>query len=798
MFTNYLKIAVRNLLKNKLFSGLNLMGLALGIAVALLLLVFVKEELSFDRYHSKVDRIYRGLAKVDYDDGEETTANLPNSVGPVMKNEIPGIEAQMRMWEFNYGEKAMINANEHKFSQENFFWADSSLMEIFDLKFLAGDPNTALNGPNMVILSKSVAERYFPGMDAVSQTIKIENSLTLEVTGVYEDFPLNSTLDAAIIGSFPTIGRMFRDLTWDNSSFETYFLLNPKANPRTIEKQMADVLNKYVAKDRQWQKFALQALKDVHLHSAEISDSYTERSGDPQQVRILIILAIVILVIACINYMNLATARAQQRFREVGITKAVGATRAQLASRFYLETAVLAALALGIALSLVLLFLPLFNQISGKQFEIKDILSPQILAGLLALWVLVVLLAGAYPALLLSAFSPKNLLQATFQQKSSGGLLRRSLVIVQFSASIMLMICTVLFYQQLNFIQQQNLGYNPEQVVAINMAGAQDATQVTTFINACKSIGTVMDVCQAQSFPGAGASGRSVSRPDKLQESFPVVTNHADNNILKILDIQLLAGNLAPMVDREPGDTAVKVVVNKLVSDFLGYTPEEAIGKKATNLFGYDRAEIVGVMDNFHFQDLHQPLGGYAFHNSPSEQKSYGLVRLNTKDLKGSMQQIQKVFDEVLPSSAFDYVFLDEHLDTLYRREHRTAMVVLVFSCLSILIACLGLFGLAAFTAERRTKEIGVRKVLGASVGSIVRLLSRDFLGLVLISLVFAVPVAWYFMHKWLNAFAFRIEIQWWVFALAGFLALLIAFLTVGVQSVRAATANPVKSLRSE
>lgn len=365
MFANYLKIAVRNLMKNKLFSGLNLMGLALGIAVALLLLVFVKEELSFDRYHSKFDRIYRSLAKVDYGDGEETWANVPNSVGPVMKNEIPGIEAQMRMWEFNYGENAMINANEQKFSQANLFWADSSMLKIFDLKFLAGDPNTALNGPNKVILSKSVAERYFPKMDAVSQTIKIENSLTLEVTGVYEDFPLNSTLDAAIIGSFPTVGRMYKELSWSNSSFETFFLLRPGTDPAKVQKLMAVVLDKYVPKEEQWQKFGLQALKDVHLHSAEISDSYTDRSGDPQQVKILIILAIVILVIACINYMNLATARAQQRFREVGITKVVGATRGQLAWRFYLETAVLAALALGIALSLVLLFLPLFNQISG-------------------------------------------------------------------------------------------------------------------------------------------------------------------------------------------------------------------------------------------------------------------------------------------------------------------------------------------------------------------------------------------------------------------------------------------------
>lgn len=797
MLTNYLKIALRNLLKNKLFTSLNLLGLALGIAVALLLLVFVKEELSFDRYHAKAERIYRALAKVEYDEGTETWATVPNSLGPVMKNEIPGIEAQMRMWEFNYGEKAMINANERKFSQGNFFWMDSSLVKIFDVKFLAGDPQTALNGPNKVILSKSVAERYFPDMDAVSQIIKLENSLSLEVTGVYEDFPHNSTLDAEVIGSFATTSR-YKDLTWDNSSFETFFLLNANTNPAGVEKQMARVLDKSVPKEEQWQKFALQALPSVHLGSANITDSYTERSGDPQQVRILIILAIVVLLIACINYMNLSTARSQQRFREVGITKAVGATRMQMARRFYLETALLVSLAVVAALVLITLFLPLFNQIAGKQFSMVDILTPAILLGLLGLWALIVLISGAYPALLLSAFNPKHLLQGSFQQKTSGGLLRRALVVTQFSASIILMICTVLFYQQLNFIQQRNLGYNPKQVVAVNLAAAQSPEQINAFSSACKSITAVEGLSLAQSFPGAGASGRSVSKPNALEQSFPVVTNRADNTILKVLDIKILAGNPAPMVERAPEDTTVKVVVNKLVSDFLGYTPEEAIGKKAINLFGYDRAEIVAVMDNFHFQNLHEPLRGYAFHNSTTEQKTYGLIRLNTLDLPQSMAQIEKVFDQTLPESAFDYIFLDEHLDTLYRREQRTALVVLVFSCLSILIACLGLFGLAAFTAEQRTKEIGVRKVLGASVGSIVALLSRDFLRLVTVAVIIAAPVAWYFMEAWLQEFAFRIQIEWWVFVLAGLMALLIAFVTVSAQSVRAAVANPVRSLRSE
>ena len=798
MLTNYLKIAFRNLLKNKLFAGLNLLGLALGIAVALLLLVFVKEELSFDRYHSNVAHIYRALAKVDFGDGEQTWAGLPNSMGPVMKNEITGIAEQMRMWEFNFGEKAMINADANKFSQENFYWADSSILRIFDIKLLSGDPATALNGPRKVILCKSVADRYFPNRNAVSQTIKIENSLVLEVTGVYEDFPSNSTLDAEVIGSFPTVERMHNELTWSNSSFETYFLLRPGVDPELVEKQFAKVLDKYVPKENQWQTFQLQALKDVHLQSTSVSSSYSERAGDPRQVRILIILALVILTIACINYMNLATARSQQRFREVGITKAVGATRMQLARRFYLETAVLVALAVGIALILVMVFLPLFNQLAGKTFGIKDVLTPTVLGGLFLIWLLVSFIAGSYPALMLSSFNPKNLLQASFRQKSSAGLLRRTLVVVQFSASIILMICTALFYQQLNYIQQRNLGYEPEQVVAINMSGADNNEQISAFTTACKSMGAVGATCRAQSFPGGAASGRSVSRPENLKESLPVGTNHVDDAILQVLDIKLLAGKSIPPGEKQAGDTTVQVVVNKLISDYLGYTPEEAIGKKAVNLFGYDRAEIVGVMENFHFEDFHQPIKGYAFHNANTEPLTYNLIKLNTKDLPQSMRQLKASFDKILPNSAFDFLFLDEHLNSLYRREQRTASVVMVFSCLSILIACLGLFGLAAFTAEQRTKEIGVRKVLGASVGSIVSLLSRDFLGLVMIAVVLATPVAWYFMSNWLKEFTYRIHIEWWVFVGAGFIAMLIAFVTVSMQSVRAAMVNPVKSLRSE
>lgn len=796
MLTNYLKIAIRNLMKNKLFTGLNVLGLALGIAVALLLLVYVQDEVSFDRYHSKVDRIYRGIVDVTFGDINETWSAYPNIVGPTMKNEVTGIEEQMRMWEHNFGEPAFVSAGQRKFVQKNFCWADSSLFKIFDVKMLDGNPATALNGPGKIILSKTVADKYFPGEDPIGQLIKIDNALDLEVTGVYEDFPQNSTLDAEVIGSFPSVAWTVNNLSWSNASFETFFLLNPGADPKALEKQFNKIYEKNVKPDNRWMKFRLQPMPEVHLYSATVGHSYSDRIGDPQQVRILIILAIVVLLIACINYMNLATARSQKRFREVGITKTVGATRGQLARRFYLETAVMVNIALASGVAIMLAILPLFNQLAGKHFAISDVLTPTVLLGLLAIGVVVTLVAGSYPALMLSSFNPKNLLQTAFRPKSSAGVLRRSLVVVQFSASIILMICTGIFFQQLNFIQQRNLGYKPEQVVAVNMAAAQTRDQVNAFNNACKELSSVQGVTRAQTFPGEGGSGRSISRPTNETQTIPVQTNHANAEILNVLDIKLLAGKSIPDLEKDPKDTTVQVVVNKFITDFLGYTPEEAIGKQAHNLF--DNAEIVGVMDNFHFDNLHQPIGGYAFHNANTEPRSYTLVKLNTQNLPATMKQIEAVFNRTMSNSAFDYTFLDEYLDTLYRREERTASVVLVFSCLAILIACLGLFGLAAFTAEQRTKEIGVRKVLGASIGNIVGLLSQDFLRLVLISVLIASPVAWYFMNAWLKEFAYRVNIHWWVFVLAGVCALLIAFVTVSMQSVRAATIDPVRSLRSE
>ncbi|MVM38721.1 FtsX-like permease family protein [Spirosoma sp. HMF3257] len=800
MLTNYLKIAWRGLLKNRLFTFLNLVGLATGLAVALLLILYVKDELQFDKYHTNADRIYRVKATVSFDGKTMKWANSPNAVGPALKADVPTVAQQVRLLRHNYGQTAFVNSGEKKFAEKNFYWADNSLFDVFDIGLLKGNSKTALDGPRKVVLSQATADRYFGTENPIGKILNVDNNDTLEVTGVYANFPGTSTLDADMIGSFSSV-RWAKNPTWDNASFETYLLLTPQANPAQVEQQMAVVLNKNVPKDNQYFTLGLQPLTDIHLHSADITNANTTRIGDFQQVKILLILAIVILLIASINYMNLATAKAQIRFREVGVIKTVGATMRQLVSRFYLETGLMMSIALVLAIVLVSLSLPLFNQLTGKQLPFQSLVSPEVVGGLLLIGLIITLIAGSYPAFYLSSFSPKYLLSTTFRNQSGAGLFRRSLVVIQFTASVVLMVSTFIFYQQLQFIQSQKLGYEPTQVLAIMTSAAKDKTQIDALMNDYRSLSNVVDVCRAQAFPGYGGSGRTITKSDKnsnnASDGMAIRTNRVGSDFINVLGLKLLAGRAFSDV-KDPKDTTVQVVLNKTAVAYLGYTPQKAIGQKAHNLFGWDRAEIVGVVEDFHFESLHMPIGAYAFHNADTESRPYLLVKTKTAHLPETMRQLEGVFQKDMSDSAFEFTFLDDFLNTLYRSEQRTAQVVFVFSALAILIACLGLFGLAAFTAEQRTKEIGVRKVLGASVFSIVGLLSKDFLKLVFVAILIASPLAWYGMNQWLQDFAYKIDIEWWMFALAGLLAVGVALLTVSFQSIKAALMNPVKSLRSE
>jgi putative ABC transport system permease protein len=797
MIKNYLKAAWRSLLKNRLFTFLNILGLASGLSIALLLMLYVKDELSFDTWNTKAKRIYRVNVTATFDGKSQQWANSPNVVGPAMKENIPDVEEQVRLLYHNYGQTAFVNSDENKFTEKKLFWADNSIFKIFDIHLEKGNPATALDRPNTIVLSETTAGKYFGRNNPLGKILKIDNKYDAEVTGVYKDLPGNSTLDANMIGSFNSIEWASKNLVWSNASYETYLLLKPGASIEKIDKQMQAILDKNVSKKDQWFSLWLQPLTKIHLDSASISNASTTRIGDAKQVKIMTILAMVVLLIAAINYMNLSTAKSQLRFKEVSINKAVGASFMQLAGRFYLETALLILISFILAFLLVLAGLPILNNLADKSLSVSSIFSGDIMSWIAIVGMVMLLIAGSYPAFYLSSFRPKELLHTTFRKNSGAGIFRRSLVVLQFSASVILIICTIIFYKQLWFIQTKKLGYQPEQVVAINTFAAQDKQQMDALINNCRKLNGVVNVCRAQTWPGFGGSGRTLSKAGNLETGMFIRTNRVSNEFPEVLGIKLLAGTTFRS-ERPEGDTTVQVVLNKTAVDFLGYTPGEAISKKAYNLFGTDRAEIVGVMEDFNFESLHQPIGAYAFHNNNSEWRPYLLVKMQTHNLPATMNQLEEVFHKSLPNSAFEYTFLDQYLNTLYKAEQRTAKIVLLFASLAILIACLGLFGLAAFTAEQRTKEIGVRKVLGASVPGIATLLSKDFLKLVLISIAIASPLAWYAMHKWLQDFAYRINISWKIFAAAGIIALLIALITVSFQAIKAAIANPVKSLRTE
>jgi putative ABC transport system permease protein len=798
MFQNHIKIALRNLWNQRFFTGLNLFGLAIGLAVSLTLGLFVKNELSFDRYHSKADRIHRVNLMAQWDGETEKMATAPNIAGPTLREQVKEVEAQVRLLDHQFGKTAFINYGEKRFTEDKLYWADQGLFSVFDMPLTKGDQATALTRPKTAIVSEATAQRIFGDEDPIGKTISVDNADTLEVTGVFADHPHNSTLDGNIYGSFMTVKWANERLYWSNASYETFLLLQPGSDPQLVENQANAIYEKATPKEDRWFSMYLQPLTAIHLHSTDVQGPNSARLGDFNQVRILGILALAVLLLACFNYMNLTTARSQQRFREVGINKTLGATTGDLMRRYFVETGMLVALALGIGLVLAQISLPYVNGLTGRDLSLLAIFEGKYALGLPLLWLITTLGAGIYPAVFLSRFTPKQILSP--QAATSGNsFFRQTLVVSQFVVCVGLMVAATVFYQQLNFISDKKLGFDAEQVVSINTGGAQKKEQIEALMNEARGLAAVQAVCRAQAFPsGNGASGRTLHRPSDPQEvNKALSTNRISSGFEEVLGIKLLAGKSVPDMTSDT-DTLAEVVLNETAIEYMGWTPDEALGKQLPDLFWGHLSTVVGVVEDFHFESLHQPIGAYAFHNANTENRPHLLVKLNTKDLRNTMAQLEEAFKRNLPTSAFDFTFLDDQLDQLYRTERTLAKVVLIFSALAILVACLGLFGLAAFAAERRTKEIGIRKVLGATVQGVVGLLAKDFLKPVLLAVLVASPMAWFGMKKWLDNFAYRVDLGWSVFVLAGLAALAIAFVTVSLQSVRAAVKNPVKSLRSE
>ncbi|MCZ4319192.1 ABC transporter permease [Aequorivita viscosa] len=799
MIRNYFKIAWRNLGANKLFTTLNVAGLAIGICVCIILFTYVSNELGFDRMYKNSANIYRVNMETSSHYDFETWATLPNAVGPAIVEDIPQVKSMSRLIKDDFGATASLKVEDKDFTEKRLYLADSAIFKLFDFNFIEGNSHTAFSKPKSIVVSQSAKKRLFNNESALGRTIIVNNRDTLQVTGVYKDLPHNSVIDCNMIYNIMD-SWMGTNVYWSNASYETYCLLEANADVAAIQKQATALIDKNVEKSGQYfTKFLFQPLTKIHLYSSHLRESYTSRQGNISTVKSLLFLSLLVLLIACINYMNLATANSRKRTKSIGMNKVLGANKRQMLFLFYMETAILTCIAIVIGYAAAFLGIPLFERITGNELHYSNLYSTPILISLLVIWATVTLIAGSYPAISMSNISPLALMNKSQKKHRGAEFVRKGLVVFQFAASIILIIAVSIILQQMDFIKTKDLGYKPEGVVALSVKSAQNQQQIQNLINALERKSTVKSVSAVQTIPGDVESGRSVRKLATDTEGLPVNTCRTYGDIIETMQLKLLAGNELPTTIAK-GDSTCYTLINEAIISYLGYkTPEEAVGKSINTEFG-DNAIISGVIKDFNYKSVKDKIGGYMYYKMTDGPESVRtlLVRYNTKNLSGFLQDVQKSFNENLPNTAFAYQFLDKYVENLYLSEQRTANTATVFSLLAIFIACLGLFGLAAFTAEERTKEIGIRKVLGATVSGVTKLLTKDFLKLVLIAFAIAVPVAWWLTHKWLMEFAYRTQINWWVFVIAGIIAMCIALITISFQAIKTAIANPVDSLRNE
>lgn len=760
MLKNYIKIAWRSLLKNRFFTLLNIAGLAVSLTVAILLLTYAKDQLSYNKDFSKVDNIYRFNMTMSPDYDTERWVALPNSVGPAMLAEIPEVTSQARLVRLNFGGTPSLRVNEENYIATNFYLTDAAFFDMFDFKFIEGSAEQAFQQTNSVVVAASESKRLFGDKPALGERIKVDQGLELHVAGVFQDLPNNSSFDGLYFTNIMD-SWMGKNVYWSNASYETYCLLQQDANISSVEQRASALIEKHVPKEEQYfTQFNLQSMSDVYLRSTDLKHAISSKKGNINNIHVLFLLAFLIIGIASINYMNLATARFDNNAKEVGINKALGATKGQVQLRFYVETALINLIAVLTALALAYLLLPAFSALSETSLSAAQLFAPANSYLILALWLVISLVGGSYPALLMSRLPTLGLMKKWNRTNSSHNFIRKGLVVFQFTCSIVLIIGVIVMTMQLRYINEKDLGYQSKDMLSISIGSLSSTAKLNSLREAILSLNGTADVATLQSFPDYGESGKNIQRAGETGMGLPVATSVSDGAVSKPLGLHLLAGKDLPQRLAD-GDSTCYMLINEVVAQYLGYkNPEEAIGKTMETQMGKNSV-ITGVVRNFHFLDLKEAIGGYVYFNmhKPSESVNYLLVSISASDTKAYMEQVSRVYSEVVPEAAFDYEFLDEHLANHYRAENKTGQIIQLFSLLAIGIACLGLFGLAAFTAEQRKKEIGVRKVLGASTISIVRMLSNHFFTLVIIAIVISFPIAWWLFSDWLAGFTYRIAI---------------------------------------
>jgi putative ABC transport system permease protein len=807
MFKNYLKTAFRNLLRSKFYTSINIIGLAVGLATCLLIFLYVHDELSFDKYNVNADRIYRVNNEVKFGDNYFDLAVCPALQGSTMVREFPQVQQYTRLrW---YGSFLVKKGNEN-IQEGRIGFADSSLFDVFTLPMIQGDPKTALKEYHSLVITESIAKKYFNSTDVVGKTMLINDTGNYKITAVIKDIPKQSHFNFDFF--VPMIeNNGSNDDNWLSENWSTYILLKKNADVKQVEAQLNPLMDKHVGpqlksiinqniddfkKSGGYVKASLTPLTDIHLHSNKTAE--LDGNGSVEYVYIFSGIALLILLIACVNFMNLSTARSSNRAKEVGVRKVLGSLKKNLIQQFLTESLLISSIALVFSLLIAWLLLPYFNQLAGKDIHSTTLLQPYMLVSLIVLMLIVGLLAGSYPAFFLSSFQPIDVLKGKLAGGFKRSWLRNSLVVFQFVISIMLIFGTVVIYNQLNFIHNKDVGFNRNQVITINHTDAL-GEQAKTFKNELLQISGVQDATMSGFLPV------NYNRNNNAYFTSPALDPNSgmsmqswtvDENYASTLGLKILQGrNFSPQFQTD----STGIIINEAAAKFLA--TKDLLNKKLYTLKdiqtkALSEYHIIGVMKNFNFSTLRDVVTPLALFLGKDNGNI--SVRINTADIPNVLAQIKSKWKTMAPSQPFDYSFMDEDFNKLYTTEQRTGQIFITFAVIAIVIACLGLFGLITYASEQRVKEIGIRKVLGASVSDVAGMLSKDFLKLVLISAVIAFPLAWWAMNKWLEDFAYRISIAWWVFCIAGILALLIAILTVSFQAIRAAVANPVKSLRTE
>lgn len=789
MISNYLRIALRTLRRQPGYAGLNVVGLAVGMACCLFLLLFVREELSYDRFHPSADAVFRVNMAVP--EMGATLGLSPNIVAPLLSREFPDVVAATRV-EAHGG---VVRAGDRVFDENDFYFSDSTFFEVFDgFTLLAGDPETALRRPHTVVLTASTAERFFGDADPLGRTIVRNNDEEYEVTGVMADVPATSHFRFDFLGSFGSRTRWATEETWGSANFFTFVRLPSAVDVPAFQAKVDALVARLRAAGEEPRTLELQPLPSIHLRSNVAYDLDT--TGSRAVVYGLAAVAVLILFIACINYMNLATARASQRAGEVGVRKSLGARRGQLVGQFYCESALLVLAGLALALGLVAAGLPAFNALSGKALAFGDLGSPGVAALIAGVFVLVSVVAGSYPAFYLSRFEPVRALRGGSRSGRGTAWLRQGLVVVQFGVSTVLVVGTVVALSQMRYLGSQELGFDKEHLVILPLNDPILRERYAAMEEALRRSPAVAATAATSQIPGhLGWTSQFHAEGLAEADEFLVKGMPAEAAIVDALGVELVAGSGFGATPPAPDSGAFRFVLNEAAVRRLGWTPEEALGRRVAVDVRW--GEVVGVARDFHFRSLHETIEPLAIWYDPDHVANL-VVRLAPGDPRAAMAHVGAVWAEFAAHRPFSYRFLDDVYDGLYRNDERLGRLAALFAGLALFVACLGLFGLASFTAERRTKEVGIRKVLGATVPGLVGLLTRDFAALVAIAFVIGAPVAWLVASRWLDGFAYRIALGPGLFVLAGVALLLIAVLTVSTQALRAATSDPVKALRYE